>query len=186
MRSRLHRAKLDERHDELRLRGGKFFAARGFAIGGFAALDPEPMQFTEARDGRRLWSRLREGLRKAPARVHRDRGRKLRRALGSALVACPSCAAASGRGGRRGRRRECSRREETLVGGGQRLQERLGGGRSCAPRALHRACQSRKTPGELAEGALQKQRVVKAGGHGPLRSEEHTSELQSQSNLVCR
>src|SRR2546430_8609358 len=25
-----------------------------------------------------------------------------------------------------------------------------------------------------------------AGRHGPRRSEEHTSELQSQSNLVCR
>src|SRR2546427_9095344 len=29
-------------------------------------------------------------------------------------------------------------------------------------------------------------RGLQAHGHGPYRSEEHTSELQSQSNLVCR
>src|SRR2546430_12281870 len=36
---------------------------------------------------------------------------------------------------------------------------------------------------------IQEQRVVDAGearAHRALRSEEHTSELQSQSNLVCR
>src|SRR2546430_9299661 len=49
--------------------------------------------------------------------------------------------------------------------------------------------------GELASGILQhpvdgllrRRRLVEDLGHAPAkRSEEHTSELQSQSNLVCR
>src|SRR2546430_12218688 len=35
-------------------------------------------------------------------------------------------------------------------------------------------------------GALHRGDLLRHVGAGPVRSEEHTSELQSQSNLVCR
>src|SRR5688572_32739449 len=40
-------------------------------------------------------------------------------------------------------------------------------------------------PGDLLLGVLGRRRALK-GFVGDVRSEEHTSELQSQSNLVCR
>src|SRR2546430_8046382 len=42
------------------------------------------------------------------------------------------------------------------------------------------------TPVQLAPGKLLDSRDSFHHGHAVLRSEEHTSELQSQSNLVCR
>src|SRR2546430_1570282 len=42
------------------------------------------------------------------------------------------------------------------------------------------------SPGSTFRGASPAQRSRRALGEGPKRSEEHTSELQSQSNLVCR
>src|SRR5688572_31293542 len=46
----------------------------------------------------------------------------------------------------------------------------------------------RRPPGELAACTLRQDGYTQrnARGHRPGRSEEHTSELQSQSNLVCR
>src|SRR5256886_11304134 len=40
--------------------------------------------------------------------------------------------------------------------------------------------------GEVLPGAVEEGSAQLAVGCGPIRSEEHTSELQSQSNLVCR
>src|SRR2546427_7552804 len=42
---------------------------------------------------------------------------------------------------------------------------------------------SRIPPTQLVDRSYS---AYKGTGHAPLRSEEHTSELQSQSNLVCR
>src|SRR2546430_6708584 len=42
------------------------------------------------------------------------------------------------------------------------------------------------TAGTIASGALGEAGGVKGDGFYTMRSEEHTSELQSQSNLVCR
>src|SRR5688572_30915748 len=41
-------------------------------------------------------------------------------------------------------------------------------------------------PGAEPHPAQRHPAQAAAGGGGPVRSEEHTSELQSQSNLVCR
>src|SRR2546427_5622650 len=43
-------------------------------------------------------------------------------------------------------------------------------------------CEERATLGQMNNGAVNPERVASI----PHRSEEHTSELQSQSNLVCR
>src|SRR2546430_7744391 len=48
-------------------------------------------------------------------------------------------------------------------------------------RSIHRrACWNRFGPGRWRANTISELQ------HGPPRSEEHTSELQSQSNLVCR
>src|SRR5688572_30870159 len=55
--------------------------------------------------------------------------------------------------------------------------------------AVHAACRvpRRGRSGRADERAPRRDRSVAQGaGRGPYRSEEHTSELQSQSNLVCR
>src|SRR2546427_5620681 len=57
-------------------------------------------------------------------------------------------------------------------------------------RSHRRPSPSRRGPVSAANGSLVPERDAPAsevvGGHGERRSEEHTSELQSQSNLVCR
>src|SRR2546426_11825445 len=48
-----------------------------------------------------------------------------------------------------------------------------------------RASLSRRRVGFELQGVASR-RIVRLGGHGGGRSEEHTSELQSPCNLVCR
>src|SRR2546427_9576300 len=54
--------------------------------------------------------------------------------------------------------------------------------------ALDRPHQHRRRRGDRARGARELDLAAPRSGQGrmALRSEEHTSELQSQSNLVCR
>src|SRR5688572_32710045 len=76
--------------------------------------------------------------------------------------------------------RSRSRHAAPAQGGGTRREDALSRGRAHADRlALHRARGPRaKVRAHDAEG--------RGGALSLTRSEEHTSELQSQSNLVCR
>src|SRR2546430_13027984 len=64
--------------------------------------------------------------------------------------------------------------------------------RSARPeeRSCRRDCPAHRMGGRLRPAArlwTPELRIVRAWNHSPaVRSEEHTSELQSQSNLVCR
>src|SRR2546426_5851919 len=49
-----------------------------------------------------------------------------------------------------------------------------------------RACKVPTTPANLARGVLNGLAAVRPAAGVPARSEEHTSELQSPCNLVCR
>src|SRR5437773_11931801 len=51
---------------------------------------------------------------------------------------------------------------------------------------LRRCCQSRSKPGPLTIGQRASQRTVSRPKRCASRSEEHTSELQSHHDLVCR
>src|SRR2546430_8973851 len=55
--------------------------------------------------------------------------------------------------------------------------------RRAHPRALRRAARARR---ERGSGELGGRSAAASSSSSPKRSEEHTSELQSQSNLVCR
>src|SRR2546427_1645964 len=48
------------------------------------------------------------------------------------------------------------------------------------------ACEIRRNCGAGRAGGFERERGILLHGAIPNRSEEHTSELQSQSNLVCR
>src|SRR2546430_12472087 len=67
------------------------------------------------------------------------------------------------------------------------LRRRVGrerpGGRRPGPREGHRCGRREGAPERVPSSELW---VGDQGGPGDQRSEEHTSELQSQSNLVCR
>src|SRR5688572_31181000 len=54
------------------------------------------------------------------------------------------------------------------------------------PVAAVRRRHRRRGRANLRESALRDEAAEPAGARGRPRSEEHTSELQSQSNLVCR
>src|SRR2546430_10715122 len=61
------------------------------------------------------------------------------------------------------------------------------GGGDDSHRAVHGHLHALHPPGPHWRGVGDRLRAADAGHHRrPVRSEEHTSELQSQSNLVCR
>src|SRR5690606_41536322 len=67
-----------------------------------------------------------------------------------------------------------------------RSQHRRGGEHQHDPRELVAGEQQRLHPDERVDGGLGQQRREDGRDPGEGRSEEHTSELQSRENLVCR
>src|SRR2546430_10413501 len=62
-----------------------------------------------------------------------------------------------------------------------------GHGKRGVAAAVSAACRERRDAGDQCPtSAFQKSTVSRRSGQRPSRSEEHTSELQSQSNIVCR
>src|SRR2546427_2051287 len=107
------------------------------------------------------------------------------RLLRSARCVLPVCRLDAG--ARRGRRGgpDLRARASSRGGGGGAAERPVAG-----PRRGHRACLAvvrRAAPLLLWQRAAAAREVARARALSPPhRSEEHTSELQSQSNLVCR